>query len=100
VANSFEDILYEVAGARATITINRPDRLNAFRSQTIRELAEAFEAAADDESVGVIVFTGAGERAFCVGGDVREPAPPRSAACTTCTTASAWPSATTASRSS
>ena len=70
---SFEDILYEVADARATITINRPDRLNAFRSQTIRELAEAFEAAADDERVGVIVFTGAGERAFCVGGDVREP---------------------------
>jgi dihydroxynaphthoic acid synthetase len=73
VARSFEDILYEVADARATITINRPDRLNAFRSQTIRELSEAFEAAADDESVGVIVFTGAGERAFCVGGDVREP---------------------------
>jgi naphthoate synthase/2-ketocyclohexanecarboxyl-CoA hydrolase len=70
---SFEDILYEVAGGRATITINRPDRLNAFRSQTIRELAEAFEAAADDEAVGVIVFTGAGERAFCVGGDVRDP---------------------------
>ena len=41
VATSFEDILYEVADARATITINRPDRLNAFRSQTIRELAEA-----------------------------------------------------------
>ncbi|WP_217925220.1 enoyl-CoA hydratase-related protein [Miltoncostaea oceani] len=70
---SFEDILYEVAGGRATITINRPDRLNAFRSQTIRELAEAFEAAADDEAVGVIVFTGAGDRAFCVGGDVRDP---------------------------
>jgi naphthoate synthase/2-ketocyclohexanecarboxyl-CoA hydrolase len=73
VADSFEDILYEVAGGRATITINRPERLNAFRRQTIRELAEAFEAAADDESVGVIVFTGAGERAFCVGGDVRDP---------------------------
>ena len=71
--DSFEDILYEVAGGRATITINRPERLNAFRSQTIRELAEAFEAAADDETVGVIVFTGAGDRAFCVGGDVREP---------------------------
>ena len=70
---SFEDILYEVAGGRATITINRPDRLNAFRSQTIRELAEAFEAAADDEAAGVIVFTGAGDRAFCVGGDVRDP---------------------------
>jgi naphthoate synthase/2-ketocyclohexanecarboxyl-CoA hydrolase len=70
---AYEDILYEVRGGRATITINRPDRLNAFRGQTMVELCEAFEAAADDESVGVIVFTGAGDRAFCVGGDVREP---------------------------
>jgi naphthoate synthase/2-ketocyclohexanecarboxyl-CoA hydrolase len=70
---SYEDILYEAGGGRATITLNRPDRLNAFRSQTIGELCEAFEAAADDEAVGVIVFTGAGDRAFCVGGDVREP---------------------------
>jgi dihydroxynaphthoic acid synthetase len=69
----FDDILYEAGGGRATITINRPDRLNAFRVQTIEELCVAFEAAADDEAVGVIVFTGAGERAFCVGGDVREP---------------------------
>jgi naphthoate synthase/2-ketocyclohexanecarboxyl-CoA hydrolase len=69
----FEDVLYEVADGRATITINRPDRLNAFRRQTVRELAEAIEAAADDEAVGVIVFTGAGEKAFCVGGDVRDP---------------------------
>jgi len=70
---SYEDIRYEVAGGRATITIDRPDRLNAFRGQTMLELCEAFEAAADDESVGVIVFTGAGDRAFCVGGDVQEP---------------------------
>jgi dihydroxynaphthoic acid synthetase len=70
---AYEDILYEVAGGRATITINRPERLNAFRGQTIIELCEAFERSADDEGVGVIVFTGAGERAFCVGGDVREP---------------------------
>lgn len=70
---TFEDILYEVEAGRATITLNRPDRLNAFRVQTIRELCEAFEAAADDEAVGVIVFTGAGEKAFCVGGDVRDP---------------------------
>jgi dihydroxynaphthoic acid synthetase len=69
----YKDILYEVDGGRATITINRPERLNAFRGRTILELCEAFEAAADDEAVGVIVFTGAGERAFCVGGDVREP---------------------------
>ena len=63
----FEDLLYEVAGGRATITINRPERLNAFRVQTVEELAIAFEAAADDETVGVIVITGAGEKAFCVG---------------------------------
>lgn len=69
----FEDVLYATGGGRATITINRPDRLNAFRGRTILELCEAFERAADDEAVGVIVFTGAGERAFCVGGDVREP---------------------------
>ena len=61
---AFEDILYEVEAGRATITINRPDRLNAFRVQTVRELAEAFETAADDEAVGVIVLTGAGDRAF------------------------------------
>ncbi len=58
---------------RATITINRPERLNAFRVQTIEVQWEAFEAAADDEAVGVIVFTGTGDRAFCVGGDVRDP---------------------------
>ncbi len=69
----YEDILYEVAGGRATITINRPERLNAFRTRTMLELCDAFERSADDESVGVVVFTGAGERAFCVGGDVREP---------------------------
>ena len=71
--DNFEDILYEVGAGRATITINRPERLNAFRVKTIPELCEAFEAAADDEAVGVIVFRGAGERAFCVGGDVRDP---------------------------
>ena len=70
---SYEDILYEVGGGRATITINRPERLNAFRGQTMLELCDAFERSADDEGVGVVVFTGAGDRAFCVGGDVREP---------------------------
>ena len=69
----YEDILYEVGGGRATITINRPEKLNAFRGRTILELCDAFERAGDDEAVGVIVFTGAGERAFCVGGDVMEP---------------------------
>jgi dihydroxynaphthoic acid synthetase len=69
----YEDILYEVRDGRATITINRPERLNAFRERTMLELCDAFERSADDEGVGVVVFTGAGERAFCVGGDVREP---------------------------
>lgn len=69
----YEDILWQVEGGRATITINRPHRLNAFRTQTIVELTDAFERAADDETVGVIVLTGAGDRAFCVGGDVQDP---------------------------
>jgi naphthoate synthase/2-ketocyclohexanecarboxyl-CoA hydrolase len=71
--SGFEDIRYEVGDGRATITIDRPERLNAFRGRTLLELSEAFERAADDDAVGVIVLTGAGDRAFCVGGDVREP---------------------------
>lgn len=71
--SEFEDILVECAGGRMTITINRPDRLNALRTQTLGELCEAFTRAAEDESVGVVVFTGAGERAFSAGGDVRDP---------------------------
>ncbi len=70
---AYEDIIYETGGGRATITINRPERLNAFRMQTVIEMGEALEHAADDESVGVVVITGAGERAFCVGGDVADP---------------------------
>jgi dihydroxynaphthoic acid synthetase len=70
---AYEDILYETGDGRATITINRPERLNAFRAKTIQEMGEAFERAADDEAVGVVVLTGAGERAFCVGGDVADP---------------------------
>ena len=72
-APAYEDIIFETGGGRATITINRPERLNAFRGQTIVELVDAFERCADDESVGVIVLTGAGDRAFCVGGDVQDP---------------------------
>ena len=69
----YEDIRYEVGDGRATITIDRPERLNAFRGRTLLEMSEAFERAADDDAVGVIVLTGAGDRAFCVGGDVRDP---------------------------
>lgn len=71
--SDYQDVLWTKDGARVTITMNRPERLNAFRGQTIVELVDAFERAADDESVGVIVLTGAGDRAFCVGGDVQDP---------------------------
>lgn len=72
-AADFEDLIVTVAGGRATITINRPHRLNALRTLSLRELCRAFAQAADDPAVGVIVLKGAGDRAFCVGGDVRDP---------------------------
>jgi dihydroxynaphthoic acid synthetase len=56
----------------ATITIHRPEVLNAFRSQTIEEMIQAVEDAGADRTVGAIVVRGAGERAFCVGGDIAE----------------------------
>jgi len=67
---SFADIIYEVAEGMAKITINRPEVRNAFRPQTLFELQEAFSLARDDDSVGVIIFTGAGSEAFCSGGDI------------------------------
>lgn len=67
---SFEDIMVTTAGAVRTITINRPQKLNAMRGQTINEMERAFHDASHDVSIGVIVLTGAGERAFCAGGDV------------------------------
>ncbi|KAJ7953601.1 1,4-dihydroxy-2-naphthoyl-CoA synthase, peroxisomal [Quillaja saponaria] len=67
----FIDIIYEkaVGEAIAKITINRPARRNAFRPQTIKELIRAFNDARDDSSVGVIILTGKGTKAFCSGGD-------------------------------
>lgn len=69
---SYTDIRYDTGGGIATITINRPDVLNALRSTTVRELTDAFLRADDDGGIGVVVLTGAGERAFCVGGDQKE----------------------------
>ena len=66
----FTDIIYEVGDCIAKITINRPQVRNAFRPETLIELQEAFSLARDDESVGVIIFTGAGSEAFCSGGDI------------------------------
>ena len=68
---SYTDILYTQADGVATITLNRPQVLNAFRPLTVDELINAFEAAGLDPTIGVIVLTGAGERSFCTGGDVK-----------------------------
>ena len=67
----FERIVYEKAPPRATITLNRPEVLNAFDFRMLRELARACEDASWDDSIRVVVLTGAG-RAFCVGADLRE----------------------------
>lgn len=69
---SYTDILYDKSDGVATITLNRPQVLNAFRSQTLCDMLEALYDASSDRSVGVIVFRGAGESAFCVGGDIAE----------------------------
>ena len=66
---AFEDIIYETAEGIAKITINRPQVRNAFRPLTITELQQAFREAHQDDSVGVVVLTGAGDKAFCSGGD-------------------------------
>ena len=68
-AGEYGDILYEKGDGLAKITINRPERRNAFRPQTLAELRDAFTRARDDLEVGAIIFTGAGEDAFCSGGD-------------------------------
>ena len=70
--DDFSDIRYATTDdGIAKITINRPEVLNAFRPQTLIEVPEALTRAREDESVGVIVLTGAGDRAFCAGGDQR-----------------------------
>jgi len=66
----FESILYEKAPPRATITLNRPEVLNAFDFRMLRELARACEDASWDDEIHVVVLTGAG-RAFCVGADLK-----------------------------
>jgi len=68
--SDYEDILYEVRPAGvARITINRPERYNAFRAKTVEELIHAFNQAGWDRAIGVVVLTGAGDKAFCTGGD-------------------------------
>jgi 2-ketocyclohexanecarboxyl-CoA hydrolase len=66
------DVLYEVEDGLATITINRPERMNAFRARTVDELIHCFKRAWADGQVGVVCLTGAGDRAFCTGGDQKQ----------------------------
>ena len=72
----FEQVRYvkEPASGVATVTIDRPQVLNAFDFQTLRELGRAFEDASWDDGVAVVVVTGAGDRAFCTGADLDEQA--------------------------
>lgn len=66
---TFETILYDVADGIATITLNRPDRLNAFTTQMMVDMIAAFDAADADDDVRVVIVTGAG-RGFCAGADL------------------------------
>src|ERR1700730_270779 len=67
---AYTDIRYTVDDGVATITIARPQRLNAFTTHTLDELIAAFSAAADDTNVGVVVLTGDGNKAFSTGGEL------------------------------
>lgn len=66
------DVTYEIDRGLAWITINRPDRFNAFRGRTVDEMISCLSKAWSDRSVGVIALTGAGDRAFCSGGDTKQ----------------------------
>jgi enoyl-CoA hydratase len=69
---NFENILVASQNGLATITINRPKKLNALNKATIEELSEAFEVLEENETVKVIVLTGSGEKAFVAGADISE----------------------------
>lgn len=71
-AFEFKEILYEKKGPVATVTINRPDFYNAYNTQALKELIEAFTDVAWDDKIAVVVYTGAGDKAFSTGGDVKE----------------------------
>lgn len=71
LAKDFTDVLYEKWNGIAKVTINRPEVRNAFRPRTLVELQRAFEDVREDPKVGVAILTGAGEQAFCSGGDQR-----------------------------
>jgi len=68
-AKSYEEIRYDVADNVATITLHRPDKLNAFTNRMLKEMIEAFDVADDDDEVRAVIVTGSG-RAFCAGADL------------------------------
>jgi naphthoate synthase len=67
----YTDILFEKAHGMGKITINRPEVRNAFRPETLHELIDAFNRSREDAEIGVVILTGAGDKAFCSGGDQR-----------------------------
>ena len=69
---TFENLIFEESGAIARITINRPDVLNALNRATLAELSKAFDHVAETKSLSVAILTGAGEKAFIAGADIRE----------------------------
>jgi naphthoate synthase/2-ketocyclohexanecarboxyl-CoA hydrolase len=68
----YDDLRYDAADGVATITIDRPDRLNALRPHSLHEMADAVNRADRDPAIGVVVVTGEGTKAFCAGGDLGE----------------------------
>jgi 6-oxocyclohex-1-ene-1-carbonyl-CoA hydrolase len=71
-AFEFKEVLYKKSEGVARVTINRPQAYNAYSTEALQELAAAFQDASWDDTVAVVVYTGAGDRAFCTGGDVKE----------------------------
>lgn len=69
---SFDDITYDVEDSTAIVTIDRPERYNAFTAHTVEELIAAFRSAWADRQVRCVILTGAGDKAFCSGGDVKQ----------------------------
>jgi dihydroxynaphthoic acid synthetase len=69
---TYDDVLYEAQDGIARITIDRAEVRNAVRPRTYEELIDAMATAADDPEVGVVVLAGAGDKAFCSGGDIRD----------------------------
>ena len=69
---AFENILLDIENRVATVTINRPNQLNALNKQTIEELHEALNHCDNNESVRVVILTGSGEKAFVAGADIKE----------------------------